>query len=1225
MILVKVYAGLAQQPKLMLPVGHTKAIVQATFSPDGKTVATGSQDKTVKIWNVSTGKLLANLKGHRGEIKSLFFNAQGDRILTTAILDSVAKLWDAKTGLLIKDLSTGSSYLEFGFFSPDGKRIMLSTSGGVPVLFDAIDGLPASILKKASRYIESAAFSPDSKNLVTAGSGRNPEIFDTETGELLLSLKGHAGYLELVKYTPDGNLIISSSGDNTIKVWDAKTGVMRYDLVGHLSAAISLNVSPDGKKLASYALSDQSAKLWNLETGILIAELGGNYLGLNSVSFSQDSKTVLTTGAETKIWDANTGILKGSGTSYSNLAKFNSHANQYIINWNESGESTVQIKDGTTGKHLATLEKAETLKFAFYSDDGKKLVGNGSHSNIASVWDTRTGKLISELQGFTEHVDYAYISPTSNYIITEAYQKVAFWNIENNLLSPLLKPINEDVELMKYSPDGRFMVQQKKSTRKVSLWNTENMECINPDLKTREMQSISANDAGSFVFSDDSKKLFLLNESWESYIMDAKTGIMLKRIPHEHVWFSMVNSSATRFIGYSGKDVVINNIETGKEVNHFKLDLVPVEPLVYVDDTHFLAFDMEKISLYEESNKKPIFTMPTGKVKFNSDKSKVLIQNYEAIRVWDLKTGKLNFKLQYGIEEVIHDAIWSEDEKYVYCAMQNKIVSVAIGSGEIQKEMIGSSSVSLLNGRKGKYLYGISKEKVSIYDAVSLALVAQLNGHDNAVTSIIDLPQEGRVLTISEDNSAKVWELMTGKLLYTCLMLDRAYSFCIIPSGYYMANPSASKILYYINKDLKVISFQQLDIKYNRPDKVLEAIGCPDTALIYSYRKAYKKRIKKSGMDTTSFSNGYSVPEADFVNRDEIYYDLIDEKLLLHINGMDTTYKLDRFNVWVNEVPVFGLKGVNFRKDNKNKIDTTITIILSQGENHIETSITNSNGTESYRMPLMVKYNPVKEEKEMVHFIGIGIDKFYDSRKNLHYSVKDIRDLSFKLKNIFGDNITIDTLLNENVTVKNVFALKQKLLKTNVNDKVIVSFSGHGLINKEYDYFLSTYAVNFQKPEENGLPYDVLESLLDSIPSRKKLMLIDACHSGEVDKEEFYSSNKIADSMGLSKGGTLINFDSDPHLGLKNSFELMQSLFVNVGKNTGSIIISAAAGNEYALESGKWKNGVFTYCILDAMEKNPMKISELKKVLSERVEQLTNGLQKPTYRNETINVDWEVW
>jgi hypothetical protein len=484
-----------------------------------------------------------------------------------------------------------------------------------------------------------------------------------------------------------------------------------------------------------------------------------------------------------------------------------------------------------------------------------------------------------------------------------------------------------------------------------------------------------------------------------------------------------------------------------------------------------------------------------------------------------------------------------------------------------------------------------------------------------------------KIITSSSDNSFKLWNSFTGKLLYTIFPIDSTDYFIQTPSGYYKCTKNAAKLLHYVSKDLKVITFEQLDVKYNRPDKVLEAIGNTDTALIKSYRKAWEKRIKKLGIDITAFRDGYSVPEADFVNRESIEYEQKKELLSLHIYGNDSTFKLDRFNVWINEVPVYGQRGISIRKRNKNGFDTTITIKLSQGENRIETSIFNVNGTESYRMPLIVNYTPAVKQKVMTRFIGIGIDHFADKQYNLSYSTKDIRDLSIKLKEKYGDAIIIDTLFNENVTIEKIKALKDNLKKTSVNDKVIISYSGHGLLSDSLDYYLSTYSVNFKKPEENGLPYDELENLLDSIPARKKLMLIDACHSGEVDKDDVFAMNNAADSQGLKKGIIVVAGKRNQQLGLKNSFELMQSLFVNVGKSTGATIISAASGNQYALEGvNGTPNGVFTYCLLEAMKNNKtMKISELKKIVGQRVEEITKGLQRPTSRNETIAVDWEVW
>jgi hypothetical protein len=278
-------------------------------------------------------------------------------------------------------------------------------------------------------------------------------------------------------------------------------------------------------------------------------------------------------------------------------------------------------------------------------------------------------------------------------------------------------------------------------------------------------------------------------------------------------------------------------------------------------------------------------------------------------------------------------------------------------------------------------------------------------------------------------------------------------------------------------------------------------------------------------------------------------------------------------------------------------------------------------------MPLVIKYVPAVPVKQKVFFVGIGMDHFNDSKHDLSYSVKDVRDLAVKLKQKYPDML-VDTLFNEDVNVGTVAALKKKLLQTSVNDIIIVSYSGHGLLSKEFDYYLSTYNVDFPNPEKNGLPYEALESLLDSIPARQKLMLIDACHSGEVDKEEMQHYRTVMGSNtnpGL-KGGDLENTDTTAKLGMKNSFELMQELFVNVGRSTGATIISAAGGTQLAQERGDLKNGVFTYSILEYMEQHDSAtVTELKNYVNKRVPELTNGLQVPTTRTETKVVNWKVW
>jgi uncharacterized caspase-like protein len=284
----------------------------------------------------------------------------------------------------------------------------------------------------------------------------------------------------------------------------------------------------------------------------------------------------------------------------------------------------------------------------------------------------------------------------------------------------------------------------------------------------------------------------------------------------------------------------------------------------------------------------------------------------------------------------------------------------------------------------------------------------------------------------------------------------------------------------------------------------------------------------------------------------------------------------------------------------------------------------------------VVNYEPGSATKSKTYFIGIGINNFKESNNNLKWCVQDIRDLAkaFQIK-YPSQFVILDTLYNERVTLSAIRSLKQKLQATGINDKVIISYSGHGLLSKDFDYYLSSYTTNFSKPEEGGIAYDEFENLLDSIPARKKILFIDACNSGEVDKEELKKINNSSAALteknitvtARNKGGDVeISNDKNAKLGIQNSFDLMQTLFVNVGKGTGATVISASGGVQFAQERSELGHGVFTFSLIEAIQHfNTMKISALKKYVGNRVIELTNGLQQPTTRNELIASDWDVW
>ena len=416
------------------------------------------------------------------------------------------------------------------------------------------------------------------------------------------------------------------------------------------------------------------------------------------------------------------------------------------------------------------------------------------------------------------------------------------------------------------------------------------------------------------------------------------------------------------------------------------------------------------------------------------------------------------------------------------------------------------------------------------------------------------------------------------------------------------------------------------DVYFNRPDSVLLFSGSTNSNFNQLVNTIVEKRKKKTNVVdlNTVLTNS---PTCTILNKEAIKDFTKEQQIKITVNATAKNgATIKAIHVLDNGVPIFGKNGFIVKPTN-NAIEQSIEIALIRNVNNMQLFVEDNNGlvSSSENLVVIADFNTI--EKSTTHFIGIGINQFANPDYNLSWSVKDIRDLAIKLKSKYP-NIIIDTLFDKNVTKENILALKQKLLLLNEDDKVIVSYSGHGVLSKEFDYFLSTYSIDFTKPEEKGLAYDDLESLLDNIKPRQKLMLIDACHSGEVDKDEIArieASKKTFDSSGIVHKST-IKLVAKKNLGMANSFELMQSLFVNVGKGTGATIISAAGGMQYAQERGDLKNGVFTYSIIEAFNNNStLTVSQLKKLVGERVTQLTNGLQKPTSRNETNNYDWEIW
>ncbi len=282
--------------------GHSSWVDSVIYSPDGRYLASGSQDKTIKIWEVATGKQLLTLTGHSDQVLSVIYSPDG-RYLASGSQDKTIKIWEVATGKELRTLTGHSDRVRSVVYSPDGRYLASGSWDKTIKVWDVVTGTELRTLAGYSGWVWSVAYSPDGRYLASGNGDKTIKIWEVATGKELPTFTGHSSVVLSVVYSPDGRYLASGSSDKTIKIWEVATGKELPTLTGHSREVMSVVYSPDGRYLASGS-QDKTIKIWEVATGKQLRTLTGHSWGVLSVAYSPDGRYLASGSGDNtiKIW-----------------------------------------------------------------------------------------------------------------------------------------------------------------------------------------------------------------------------------------------------------------------------------------------------------------------------------------------------------------------------------------------------------------------------------------------------------------------------------------------------------------------------------------------------------------------------------------------------------------------------------------------------------------------------------------------------------------------------------------------------------------------------------------------------------------------------------------------------------------------------------------------------------------------------------------------------------
>jgi WD40 repeat protein len=444
--------------------GHVNALA---VLPDGRVVS-GSNDKTVRVWNLETGRVLATFHGHEGYVNALAVLPNG-RVVSGSH-DNTVRVWDLETSRALATFHGHQGYVSALAVLPNGRVVSGSHDNTVRV-WDLETGRSLATLHGHRNSVNAVAVLPDGR-VLSGSNDKTVRVWDLETNRTVATLQGHTAWVRALAVFPDGR-VVSGSVDGTVRVWDVETGHAFATFDGHQGSMNALAVLARGCIVSGS--SDNTMKVWDVQMGRAVATLRGHQGWVNALMVLPDGRVVSGSSDNTvRVWDVEAGravaTLRGHQGSVRALAVL---PDGRVVSG--SVDSTVRVWDVKMGRAVATFHGhkgiVRTLAVLL---DGRII--SGSENDTPRVWDVKTGRAVATLYGHQGLVRALAVLPDGRVVSGSSDKTLRVWDVQRGLVVATIIGHQGGVNALAVLPDGRVVSGSSDETLRV--WDVETARAL---------------------------------------------------------------------------------------------------------------------------------------------------------------------------------------------------------------------------------------------------------------------------------------------------------------------------------------------------------------------------------------------------------------------------------------------------------------------------------------------------------------------------------------------------------------------------------------------------------------------------------------------------------------------------------------------------------------------------------------------------------------------------